>query len=120
MLKVDQDFRARVLAVIAQIPAGRVMSYGQVALWAGFPGHARQVGQVLFGISDHQAVEVIPWQRVVNAQGGISTVKIGIGDLQRRLLEAEGVVFKTNEKLSLKQYQWSPDEGEQPEDLFKL
>jgi methylated-DNA-protein-cysteine methyltransferase related protein len=115
----DRDFRSRVLALVAQIPAGRVMTYGQVALWAGFPGHARQVGQVLFGISDHESLEHIPWQRVVNAQGMLSTVKIGVGDLQRRLLEAEGVLFKTNEKLNLKQYQWSPDSQTEPEPLFK-
>jgi methylated-DNA-protein-cysteine methyltransferase related protein len=120
MLDFDRDFRVRVLAVIAQIPAGRVMTYGQVALWAGFPGQARQVGQVLFGISDHEVLEAIPWQRVVNAQGGISTVKIGIGDLQRRLLEVEGVIFKNNEKLNLKQYQWSPDSQIEPEPLFEL
>ncbi len=82
-------FRERVLAIVRQVPSGRVVSYGQVALWAGTPRAARQVGAVLFGLRDEDGD--VPWQRVVNARGGISTFKVGAGELQIALLRSEGV-----------------------------
>lgn len=109
------DFGHRVRALVARIPPGRVMTYGQLALLAGGPGNARQVGFILHG----QAGAGLPWQRVVNAQGMLSTYKIGLGETQRALLEAEGVSFDPGGKLDLARLQWWPDEsgegrGEQP------
>lgn len=49
----------------------------------------------------------VPWQRVVNAQGGTSTHKVGLPpDLQRNMLEAEGIVFDDEGKLDLNEYLW--------------
>ena len=96
-------FRRQILEQIAAIPAGRVLTYGEVALLAGRPGTARQVGGVLFGLSEGEA-ETFPWHRVVNAQGRLSTYKVGSGELQRALLEAEGVVFDASGRLELKRY----------------
>ena len=96
-------FRSKVLEQVAAIPAGRVLTYGEVALLAGRPGSARQVGGVLFGLSEWEA-ETFPWHRVVNAQGRLSTYKVGSGELQRALLEAEGVVFDPSGRLELKRY----------------
>lgn len=105
-------FRRRVLEQVAAIPAGRVMTYGEVALCAGRPGTARRVGGVLFGLSRAEA-EVVPWHRVVNAQGRLSTYKVGSGELQRALLEAEGVVFTPSGRLELKRYGFAGgDSGE--------
>ena len=111
------DFRTPVLEVIAQIPEGRVMTYGQVARVAGKPRNPRQVGDILQGLhleTDH------PWWRVINSSGRLSTYKVGTGDLQKRLLEAEGVVIDATGKISLERYRWqleSPDESpdESPE-----
>ncbi|MBS1785611.1 MAG: MGMT family protein [Acidobacteria bacterium] len=64
----DQSFREAVLAVVADIPKGRLTTYGQVALLAGFPGRARQVGWVLSGLPSGTR---LPWHRVVNAAGYI-------------------------------------------------
>jgi succinyl-diaminopimelate desuccinylase len=86
---VASDFRTRVLDATRQIPSGRVATYGDVALQAGAPRAARQVGGILRRSGD--AADV-PWQRVVNARGGLSTTKIGFGELQAALLRAEGVV----------------------------
>jgi methylated-DNA-protein-cysteine methyltransferase-like protein len=97
------SFRRCVLALVAQVPPGRVVTYGQVALAAGRPGAARQVGGVLRGLSPLEA-EAVPWQRVVNAQGGLSTYKVGTGELQRALLEAEGVRFDAAGRLDLARY----------------
>ena len=104
-------FRTCVLEQVAAIPAGRVLTYGEVALLAGRPGTGRQVGGVLFGLSEREA-ETFPWHRVINAQGAVSTDKLGFGDIQRGLLVAEGVTFDKAGRCDLKRLQWWPDEGE--------
>ena len=84
------------------------MTYGQLALLAGSPGAARQAGTVLGGLGGTETD--LPWQRVVNAQGRISTGKVGLGELQQALLEAEGVQFNDSGRLDLAALQWWPDE----------
>jgi methylated-DNA-protein-cysteine methyltransferase-like protein len=100
-----QSFRQRVLQLVAEIPPGRVATYGQIALLAGRPRAARQVGTVLRGLSEGEA-ERLPWYRVINARGGISTYRVGAGELQRALLEAEGVHFGTEGLCDLKLVAW--------------
>lgn len=102
------SFRARVLGLVERIPPGRVMTYGQLATLAGAPGAARQVGFVMNGAGESGA----PWQRVINAQGAVSTDKLGFGDIQRKLLEGEGVAFDKSGRCDLKRLQWWPDEEE--------
>lgn len=102
----DQTFRQRVLELVAGIPAGRVMTYGQLALLAGKPNGARQAGYVMNSLAGGGE---LPWQRVINAQGRVSTHKLGFGDLQERLLMAEGVVF-VDGRCDLAKLQWWPDE----------
>ena len=62
---------------------------------------------MLHGLSAAEA-ERLPWYRVINAQGGISTYKVGAGELQRALLESEGVHFDAEERCSLKAVLWVP------------
>lgn len=102
---MDESFRDRVLAVVKAIPHGRVATYGQVALLAGAPGAARQVGAALRGAAEPDEV---PWQRVINAQGAISTYKVGFGELQRALLLAEGVEVSAGGRVDLRRYLWDP------------
>lgn len=97
-------FRTKVLRLVAGVPEGEVATYGQIARLAGHPRAARQVGMVLYGLSDKET-ENIPWQRVINSKGGISTYKVGAGELQRALLEAEGIVFREDGTCDLEQYQ---------------
>lgn len=104
-------FRERVLEVVRSVPAGRVVTYGQVATWAGSPRAARQVGSVLFGLRD--ADGDVPWQRVVNAAGGISTYRVGGGELQVALLRAEGVEVG-RDGLDLARWRWEPPAAEWP------
>ena len=104
---MDSTFRDAVLAVVRAVPAGKVTTYGEVALMAGWPNHARQVGAVLYGLVE--ADGDVPWQRVINASGGISTYKVGNGELQVALLRSEGVVV-TNDRVDLARYRWlGPD-----------
>ena len=100
-------FKANVIAILELIPSGRVMTYGTLAAAAGKPGNARQVGELLRGLSTTTAH---PWQRVINASGRISTYKVGTGELQRALLEAEGVVFSHTGRCDLQRLRWFPSD----------
>jgi methylated-DNA-protein-cysteine methyltransferase related protein len=102
-------FREDVLSFIKQIPEGRVMTYGGVARAVGYPQRARQVGMILFGIGELDGE--IPWQRVINSQGGISTFKVGTGELQRALLKSEGVEVSADGIVDLKKYEWKTESG---------
>ena len=114
------SYRERVYEFVRQIPAGKVMNYGQLAIILGDGYTARTIGYVMRG-SD---TENVPWQRVINSQGKCSTGRLTMPlNLQQELLEAEGVVFSASGKCDLKEYQWFP-EGHEPEDddqidLFK-
>jgi methylated-DNA-protein-cysteine methyltransferase-like protein len=89
--------------VVNSIPKGKVATYGQVAAIAGYPQHARLVGNVLKKLPKDTS---LPWHRVINAQGKISfPVDSEAYKRQRSLLEQEGIKF-LNGKLSLKQYGW--------------
>lgn len=96
----------QIYAVVKQIPSGHVATYGQIATLAGLPGHARQVGYALHALAD----DTLPWHRVVNAAGAISLgSERGGAAIQRKLLEAEGVIFNPNGRVSLKKFQWNPE-----------
>jgi methylated-DNA-protein-cysteine methyltransferase-like protein len=93
----------RFYEVVEAIPEGRVATYGQIALLAGWPGRARLVGHALGALEEESPV---PWHRVLNSRGEIS--RRGLGDsehLQRILLESEGVVF-TAGRVDLRRYRW--------------
>lgn len=102
-----QTFTERAVMIIQQIPSGRVMTYGQVALEAGNPRGARQVVRVLHSMS---AKYDLPWHRIINAQGGISTPENAEekGQTQRQRLESEGVQFDNKGKVPLDIYRWHP------------
>lgn len=97
----------RILAVVRRIPPGHVLTYGDVAALAGMPEHARLVGYALHALPQHSTV---PWHRVINHRGAISTGRAWPGGelVQRSLLEAEGVDFDAHGRTSLKRYRWAP------------
>lgn len=80
---MTDDLREAVYAVVRSIPAGTVMSYGEVASEAGRPGAARAVGRIM-ATSDG----ALPWWRVVTATGRLAP---GKERSQGRHLRAEGV-----------------------------
>ena len=97
----------RFYEVVARIPPGKVATYGQIATLAGFPGQARQVGYALNATPDDLE---IPWQRVINAQGKISPRANPIAaEIQRQMLEAEGVQLDARGQVSLSVYRWQPE-----------
>ena len=82
----NTSFFTSVYAVVARIPRGKVMSYGQIARVLGAPRAARQVGWAMCRCPDN-----VPWQRVVKESGEIAGG--GHADFRRVLLEEEGVTF---------------------------
>ena len=92
----------RIYAVVRRIPRGRVATYGQVARLAGLPRGARQVGYALHALREGS---VVPWHRVINAQGRISQRPVG-AITQRILLEREGVTFGAAGRTSLSRFGW--------------
>jgi methylated-DNA-protein-cysteine methyltransferase related protein len=110
----EQSYREKVYEIVRQIPVGKIMTYGQIAETLGEGYTARTVGYVMHAASSQN----VPWQRVINSQGGCSTSKMTTPhNLQQNLLEQEGVIFN-NEKCKLENYRWSPegfaDNDEQP------
>lgn len=95
------SFTDRVIAVISDIPAGRVACYGQVAALAGNPRGARQVVRVLHSSSRKHG---LPWHRVINSRGEISLPSGAGGDLQRELLAQEGVEPDIRGRYDLERY----------------
>jgi len=89
-------------AVVSEIPAGRVATYGQVAQAAGLPGRARLVGRALKNLPENA---IVPWQRVLGAGGHISLTALA-GQLQGELLREEGVQFLKEGRVDLKRHQW--------------
>ena len=91
--------------VVRRIPAGTVATYGQVASEAGLPGRARQVGYAMAALPTGSDV---PWHRVVNARGEISRRSGGTAfeQIQRVLLEAEGVSFNAHGRIDLESFRW--------------
>lgn len=101
------DIYKRIGIVCRQIPAGRVATYGQIALLCGKPRNSRQVG---YALKKGLAGEDIPAYRVVNSRGILSGASyFETYDMQKLLLEEEGVTVKFLDGVwwvDLKQYGW--------------
>lgn len=103
MREVEPGFRKRVEAIVAQIPKGRVMTYGQLAAMCGNARAARIVG----GIA-HFGDPELPWQRVVNKQGGLAAGYLGGRTSHKQVLEAEGVTVSEDFKVNIQELLWTP------------
>lgn len=98
-------FTQRAVAIIRNIPEGKVMTYGQIAALAGSPRGARQIVRILHSMSKKYK---LPWHRVINARG-----KIGLQDdasftLQKMYLAAEGVQVSEEGAIDLERFQYVP------------
>lgn len=91
----DED----VYAIVAAIPAGRVMTYGQIALALGAPNQSRRVGRAM-----RYAPEGLPCHRVVNAKGDTAPGWLE----QKDLLRGEGAIFKENGCVDIRKCGWWP------------
>jgi methylated-DNA-protein-cysteine methyltransferase-like protein len=105
-----QNLKTKVEEFVAQIPEGRVMTYGQLAALAGSPRAARVVG----GIA-HYGDPDLPWHRVVNKKGGLASGYHGGRLTQKEHLEAEGVIAKGEEGqwfVAVSELLWWPKQTE--------
>jgi len=106
MASIDAAFADRVYDLVAQIPRGRVMTYGQIAGLCGDAEAAWEVGQIA-----HSGPADLPWQRVVNKQGGLAIGWPGGGrDAHRAALEADGVVVNDNYTVKVNELLWNPQQ----------
>ncbi len=103
MSRIDAAFKERVYDLVAQIPKGRVMTYGQLAALAGAAWAAWEVGQIA-----HTGPADLPWQRVVNKQGGLASGYPGGKAGHKQVLEAEGIEVNSDFTLDLKELLWYP------------
>ncbi len=103
-MSFQRGLNERIYNLVRQIPAGRVATYGQIAALIGTG--ARQVGYALAALPNPD----VPWHRVINSQGKVSPRSGGAGEnIQRALLEAEGIRFSPGGRVSLPAVIWEPD-----------
>ena len=100
---VDKPDHLAIQRVIAAIPAGRVASYGEIAVRAGLPGRARLVGKVL---GDSDSALKLPWHRVLRSSGQTAFAPGSRGFReQSQRLRAEGVVI-VNGRVDVQRFGW--------------
>lgn len=105
----------KIWQTVSRIPYGRVATYGQIARLAGLGKRARMVGYALHRTPDNR---VIPWHRVINAQGRISFPRDSDQyQRQRERLAAEDIPF-VGERIDLERYRWRPGLDDAPEMYF--
>ena len=103
MSRVDSEFKISVYDIVAAIPKGNVMTYGQVAASAGAAWAAWEVGQIA-----HTGPSDLPWQRVVNKSGGLARGYPGGFEGHKRDLEAEGIYVDDEYKVKIDELLWRP------------
>jgi methylated-DNA-protein-cysteine methyltransferase-like protein len=103
---IESNFPERVEALVSQIPRGRVMTYGQLAALCGNARAARIVG----GIA-HFGDPSLPWQRVVNKQGGLASGYPGGRSGHKQALEAEGITVADDYRVDVATLLWFPDDS---------
>jgi methylated-DNA-protein-cysteine methyltransferase related protein len=103
MSRVDSEFKNRVYEIVAVIPKGRVMTYGQIAAHAGAAWAAWEVGQIA-----HTGPDSLPWQRVVNKSGGLARGYPGGMEGHKKVLEAEGIAVDEEYKIKINELIWQP------------
>jgi methylated-DNA-protein-cysteine methyltransferase-like protein len=102
--RVDPDFAKRVYEYVAQIPKGKVMTYGQLAALCGAAWAAWEVGQIA-----NKGPADLPWQRVVNKQGGLAKGwPHGGVEGHKAALEAEGYTVNDDYTVNVGELLWQP------------
>jgi len=104
MKPIDPTFKERVYSLVAQIPWGKVMTYGQIAALAGQPRAARIVGGVA-----HWGDLKLPWQRVVKKDGSLAEGYPGGTQGHAAALTEEGITISEDYKIMhMEQVLWQP------------
>src|SRR3990167_7342195 len=108
MQRVDADFKKRVYEIVGQIPKGRIMTYGQIAALASAAWAAWEVGQIA-----HRGPTDLPWQRVVNKDGGLAKGYPGSFEGHKKELLADGVAVDQDYRVNIEDLLWHPPHKDQ-------
>jgi len=100
---MNTSFSRRAKEIIKKIPAGKIATYGQIAAYAGNPRATRQVVWILHSSSRK---DKLPWHRVINSKGRMSLPHNYGYEIQKELLEKEGVKFDKNDNVDFDRYLW--------------
>lgn len=102
--EMDSAFVNRVYRIVAEIPRGKVATYGQIAEMAGDPSAARDVGYIMSHVPPGLG---LPCHRVVNRTGTLAPdYAFGGQKRQRAMLEAEGITFLQDGRINVEWHQW--------------
>lgn len=99
----NSNFKSQVYELVAQIPKGKVMTYGQIAVLCGHPRAARIVG----GIAHFGDLE-LPWQRVVKKDGSLAEGYPGGTEGHKAALELEGIDVSQDYRVDVESLLWRP------------
>ena len=103
---MEKDFYQQVYDLVRRIPPGKIANYGQIAQMLGKPQAARTVGYALNALRGNNIFPPVPWQRVINYQGKISLPPGRGFEIQRELLEEEGIIIGADETYDFNKYRW--------------
>lgn len=107
MIEMDAQFYQRVYAKVAEIPVGKVCTYGKIAELAGYPRASREVG---LAMSRGHSGAQLPYHRVVNKNGTLAPdYAFGGQERQRALLREEGVAFLEDGRIDMQKHLWPDD-----------
>ena len=106
------DFYARVYEVVAQIPRGRVTTYGRIARYLGAPRASRAVGWALKAVAaSPRSVLEVPCHRVVNREGRLTgRLHFATPTVMEDRLRSEGVAFTSEDRVDMGAHVWEPGE----------
>jgi methylated-DNA-protein-cysteine methyltransferase-like protein len=103
-MEPDRNFRIKIEELMAQVPHGKVTTYGDLA---GLAGHAN-ASRIVGGIAHYGNME-LPWHRLVNRFGGLASGFHGGREVQQQLLEAEGITCTNFIVDDFKERRWQPE-----------
>lgn len=103
--------------VVRQIPRGKVSTYGDVAALCTMDVSPRVVGWAM-AVSPNN----LPWHRVINREGKLSTARRSfvLAETQQAMLEGEGIAFRADGSVDLKKYRWHPRRTPRPGQKFQV
>ncbi len=98
------EFYQKVYEIVKKVPAGKVATYKQIAVLAGSPLAARQVGYAMAALPPGSG---IPWQRIVNSRGEIPMKDPSGAEEQRQRLLLEGITYNSQNRIDLEAFGWN-------------